>query len=82
MTFHPADLIISYHNAGMRTQSFSSKIFFAFNAFISQVEPKNIKEAVLKADWICTMKEELIQFERNKIWHLVPRPDDRSVIGT
>jgi len=28
------------------------------------------------------MQEELHQFERNKVWHLVPRPEDRSIIGT
>ncbi|CAM8929691.1 unnamed protein product [Rhodiola kirilowii] len=28
------------------------------------------------------MQEELHQFERNKVWHLVPRPRDKNVIGT
>ena len=28
------------------------------------------------------MQEELHQFERNKVWHLVPRPNDRSIIDT
>ncbi|CAM8910861.1 unnamed protein product [Rhodiola kirilowii] len=28
------------------------------------------------------MHEELHQFERNKVWRLVPRPKDRKVIGT
>jgi len=28
------------------------------------------------------MQEELHQFERNKVWHLVPRPKDKSIIGT
>ncbi|XP_019224828.1 PREDICTED: uncharacterized protein LOC109206461 [Nicotiana attenuata] len=26
--------------------------------------------------------QELHQFERNKVWHLVPRPTDRTIIGT
>ena len=34
------------------------------------------------SDWVTTMQEELHQFERNKVWHIVPRPEDRSVIGT
>ncbi|XP_070005533.1 uncharacterized mitochondrial protein AtMg00820-like [Nicotiana sylvestris] len=29
-----------------------------------------------------SMQEELHQFERNKVWHLVPRPSDRTIIGT
>ena len=28
------------------------------------------------------MQEELHQFERNQIWHLVPKPKDRTIIGT
>jgi len=27
------------------------------------------------------MQEELHQFERNKVWHLKPRPKDRLIIG-
>ena len=27
------------------------------------------------------MQEELNQFERNKVWKLVPRPKERTVIG-
>ncbi|XP_009800411.2 uncharacterized mitochondrial protein AtMg00820-like [Nicotiana sylvestris] len=28
------------------------------------------------------MQDELNQFERSQVWHLVPRPKDRSVIST
>ena len=28
------------------------------------------------------MQEELHQFERNKVWHLVPHLEDRTIIGT
>ena len=28
------------------------------------------------------MQEEFHQFKRNKVWHLVPQPEDRSIIGT
>ena len=28
------------------------------------------------------MQEELNQFERSKVWNLVPRPNDHSIIGT
>ena len=28
------------------------------------------------------MQEELNQFERRKVWNLVPRPNDHSIIGT
>ena len=51
-------------------------------AFLSQLEPKNVEEALKDADWIVAMQDELNQFEKNKVWHLVPRPSDRSVIET
>ncbi|GAA0168783.1 hypothetical protein LIER_23421 [Lithospermum erythrorhizon] len=28
------------------------------------------------------MQEELVQFQRNDVWELVPRPKDHNVIGT
>jgi len=31
---------------------------------------------------LLAMQEELNQFERNQVWHLVPRPHDRPTIGT
>ncbi|XP_070055495.1 uncharacterized mitochondrial protein AtMg00820-like [Nicotiana tomentosiformis] len=55
---------------------------FAFSAFLSQIEPKHIKEALKDADWIAAMQEELYQFERNNVWNLVHRPSDRTFIGT
>ncbi|XP_077249100.1 putative mitochondrial protein AtMg00820 [Tasmannia lanceolata] len=53
-----------------------------FQAFISQIEPKSIKEAELDEFWLIAMQEELSQVERNKVWKLVPRPRDHPVIGT
>ena len=28
------------------------------------------------------MKEELEEFKRNKVWHLVPKPQDHTIVGT
>ena len=66
---------------GVRT---ISKYFslIAHCAFVSQIEPKNFKEANEEPSWISAMQEELLQFERNEVWQLVPRPHDRKIIGT
>ena len=50
-------------------------------AFISQIEPKNIKEAESDPNWINAMQEELNQFKRINILTLVERPYDNNVIG-
>nr|GEW37087.1 retrovirus-related Pol polyprotein from transposon TNT 1-94 [Tanacetum cinerariifolium] len=46
------------------------------------IEPANVAEALIDADWASVMKEELDQFARLKVWRLVPRPEGKSVIKT
>jgi Reverse transcriptase (RNA-dependent DNA polymerase) len=51
-------------------------------AFVSQLEPKNFKDDNNDSYWICAIQEELNQFERNQVWELVPRPNNRVIIST
>ena len=44
--------------------------------------PKNFEEASQEDNWIRAMTEELDQIEKNNTWELVPRPDDKNVIGS
>nr|GFB49757.1 hypothetical protein [Tanacetum cinerariifolium] len=46
------------------------------------IEPANVAEALRDADWVSATQEELDQFERLKVWRLVPRPEGKSVIKT
>ncbi|GAA0152262.1 hypothetical protein LIER_10782 [Lithospermum erythrorhizon] len=46
------------------------------------VELKDVKATLLDQHWINAMQEELVQFERNEVWELVPRPIDHNMIGT
>nr|GEX30625.1 retrovirus-related Pol polyprotein from transposon TNT 1-94 [Tanacetum cinerariifolium] len=39
-------------------------------------------EALIDADWVSTMQEELDQFARLKVWRLVPRPEGNTIIKT
>ena len=50
--------------------------------FISQIEPKDIHEALKYESWINAMQEELEQIERNQVWTLVSRPIDQNIVGT
>ena len=57
--------------------------YCAHQAFVSFVEPKKVYEALEDPDWLNAMHEELNNFERNKVWRLVPRPkENHNVIGT
>ena len=54
-------------------------------AMISQIEPKNVNEALEDESWIEAMREELDQFKKNEVWMLVEPPTkkscDRSKVG-
>ena len=49
---------------------------------LSMKEPKIVKDALEYVDWSKAMEEEIEQIEKNKTWTLVPRLDDKNVIGT
>ena len=51
-------------------------------AFTYQIEPRKADEALLEVEWVNAMHDELEQFERNKVWSLVPRLEHQNVIGT
>ncbi|KAL8134390.1 hypothetical protein AgCh_009424 [Apium graveolens] len=53
-----------------------------YSSFLSKEEPKKVEEALLDPDWILAMQEELNQFERNKVWKLVPKPKGNNPIDT
>ncbi|GKB08678.1 retrovirus-related pol polyprotein from transposon TNT 1-94 [Tanacetum coccineum] len=50
--------------------------------FLSKIEPKKLIKALEEEGWIIAMQEELNQFERNKVWTLVPIPHCKTIIGT
>jgi hypothetical protein len=45
-------------------------------------EPIFFYESNQHDDWIRAMNEELDQIEKNNTWELVPRPEDKNVIGS
>ena len=50
--------------------------------FLSMYEPKSVKDELENEDWSKAMKEEIDQIEKNKIWTLVPRLENKNFIGT
>lgn len=76
----PSDIIGTLHDKRKTKSQVIEEV--AHHCYVSKIEPKSSKEALLDNDWISAMQEELLQFERNDVWYLVPRPKDSNVIGT
>ena len=78
---HPLEQVIGDPTEGVKTRRALMETC-EHEAYISQIEPKNFKEAEIDEHWINAMQEELGQFKKNKVWTLVPRPSNYPVIGT
>lgn len=50
--------------------------------FVSQIEPKKFEDAHDVGNLMMSMQEDLNQFQRSKVWKLVSRPKEKSVIST
>jgi hypothetical protein len=50
-------------------------------SFVSSIEPYRVEDALRDSDWVLAMQEELNNFTRNEVWHLVPCPN-QNVVGT
>ncbi|GKE89644.1 retrovirus-related pol polyprotein from transposon TNT 1-94, partial [Tanacetum coccineum] len=79
---HPLDNIIGELErlVSIRLQLHEQALFCYYDAFLTSVDPKNYKDALTQACWIEAMQEELNDFERLKVWELIPRQDKVMVI--
>ncbi|GJW18175.1 integrase, catalytic region, zinc finger, CCHC-type containing protein, partial [Tanacetum coccineum] len=74
---HPLANVIGdpSRSVSTRKQLKPDAIWCDFEAFLTPVEPKNFKEAMLESSWIEAMQEEIHEFERLQVWELVPYLD-------
>nr|GEY31679.1 hypothetical protein [Tanacetum cinerariifolium] len=79
---HPIDNFIGDPSGlvSTRPQLQDEALFCYFDVFFSFVKPKSYKYALTKSCWIEAMQEELKEFERLKVWELVPCPDHVMII--
>jgi hypothetical protein len=77
---HPVNSIICDIHKGVTTRSRVAH-FCEHYSFVSSIEPYRVEDALRDSDWVLAMQEELNNFTRNKVWHLVPRPN-QNVVGT
>jgi hypothetical protein len=77
---HPVNSILGDIHKGVTTRSRVAH-FCEHYSFVSSIEPYRIEDALRDPDWVMAMQEELNNFTRNEVWHLVPRPN-QNVVGT
>jgi hypothetical protein len=77
---HSMNSILGDIHKGVTTRSRVAH-FCEHYSFISSIEPYRMEDALRDSDWVLAMQEELNNFTRNEIWHLVPRPN-QNVVGT
>jgi hypothetical protein len=77
---HPVNSILGDIHKGVTTRSRVAH-FCEYYSFVSSIEPYRVEDALRDSDWVLTMQEELNNFTRNDVWHLVPRPN-QNVVGT
>ncbi|GJV80441.1 copia protein [Tanacetum coccineum] len=79
---HPLENIIGKlaRPVSTRLQLHEQALFCYYDAFLTTVEPKTYKDTLTQSYWIEAMQEELNEFERLRVWELVPRPDKVMVI--
>lgn len=51
------------------------------SAFLSQIEPKNAKKAILNENWLMAKQEKLQQFEKCQVRELIPPLKEALIIG-
>ena len=56
--------------------------FVSYSCYLSQVEPTKVEEALQDESWVKAMHDEMLQFQRNDVQTLVPRPEGEDIIGT
>ncbi|GJU72433.1 retrovirus-related pol polyprotein from transposon TNT 1-94 [Tanacetum coccineum] len=71
---HPLENIIGEltRPVSTRLQLHEQALFCYYDAFLTIVEPKTYKDALTQLYWIEAMQEELNEFERIRVWELVP----------
>jgi hypothetical protein len=77
---HPVNSILGDIHKGVTTRSRVAH-FCEHYSFVFSIEPYKVEDALRDLDWVLSMQEELNNFRRNEVWHLVPRPN-QNVVST
>jgi hypothetical protein len=76
----PINSILGDIHKGVTTRSRVAH-FCEHYSFVSSIELYRLEDALRDPDWVVAMQEELNNFTRNEVWHLVPHPN-QNIVGT
>ena len=82
---HPPEVIVGNMNELTLRKRIVVKCvanFMSYSCYLSQVEPTKVEETLQDESWVEAMHDELLQFQRNDVWTLVPRLEGEHIIGT
>ena len=82
---HPPEVIVGNMNEltlRKRTVDKCVASFVSYSCYLSQVESTKVEDALQDESWVEAMHDELLQFQRNDVQTLVPRPEGDHIIGT
>jgi hypothetical protein len=77
---HPMNSIIGDIHKGVTTRSQVAH-FCEHYSFVSSIEPYRVEDALRDSNWVLAMQEELNNFTRNEVCHLVSR-SNQNVVDT
>jgi hypothetical protein len=75
---HPVNSILGDIHNGVTTRSQVAH-FCEHYSIVSSIEPYNVEEELRYSDLVLAMQEELNNFTKNEVWHLVPHPNQNVV---
>ncbi|XP_075664336.1 uncharacterized protein LOC142633956 [Castanea sativa] len=80
----PEDIVGNMKELTLRKRTVDKCVanFVSYSCYLSQVEPTKVEEALQDESWVEAMHDELLQFQRNDVWTLVPKPEGEHIIGT
>lgn len=73
-------MIIGYPNTDVQTRR-ATQNECLYSCFLSKNQPKEVEESLLDPHRIIGMQDKLKEFNMNKVWKLVPRSNNRTIIG-
>ena len=81
---HLEDIVGNMNELTLRKRTVDKSVvnFVSYSCYLSQVEPTKVEEALQDESWVEAMHDELLQFQRNDVWTLVPRSEGEHIIGT